>query len=168
MVNLYREHPSLTARFLDGTIEPDPAASNADTTVWLALPPEAAGTQVWEGLRAGTLDATTVRLAAVPLFAYNVHFGDEMSVINSAEGPLVATGIVRRGRFRTFRAWLGENQAANLPELIRRFGAMSCMIEGYSDSLMGIGCSIDQAPHVAESLTSAERNDELIWESGQQ
>ena len=136
--------------------------------MWLALPPQPDGNQVWEGLRAQSVDAVTVRLAAVPLFAYDVHFGDEMSVMQSAEGASVATGIVRRAHTRTFRAWLDPNRPSDLPALSRRFGELGCLVEKYSDSLIGFGCSIEQAPNVAELLTLAEGSGELIWESGQQ
>lgn len=163
----YREHPTPTGHWVDGSLCPYPPALEADTTVWLYML-EDDGMQLWEGLRATSLFDDRVCLAAVPLFAYNLHLGDHVAVVASAEGPLVATGIVSRGNFRTFRASLSEEASANLPDLIRRFGELGCLIEGYSDTLIGFGCTVDQAPAVLEALATAASRDELIWESGEQ
>lgn len=167
MNTVYREHPTPTGHWVDGTLSPYPPALAADTTVWFYLPEEG-GTQYWEGLRATSVSDDRARLAAVPLFAYNLHLGDHVSVIASAEGPLVATGIVSRGSFRTFRAYLGGPGSASLEDLIRRFGEFGCLIEGYSDTLIGFGCTVELAPAVVGLLDAAAGRGELIWESGEQ
>ena len=49
--------------------------------------------QACEGLRAAHREGDDrAQIRAVPLFAHDVNFGDEVSVVPSAEGPLVATG----------------------------------------------------------------------------
>lgn len=167
MTPVHREHPTPTGHWVDGSLCPYPPALEADTTVWFYML-EADGTQLWEGLRATSVADDRICVAAVPLFAYNLHLGDHVTVVASAEGPLVATGIVSRGNFRTFRAWLGEGRSASLTDLIRRFGEFGCLIEGYSDTLIGFGCTVELAPAVVGLLNAAAGRGELIWESGEQ
>ena len=72
--------------------------------MWVALPPDPDGEPVWEGLLAPlTPQPDLAVIAAVPVFAYDLNLGDEVEVVASAEGPLVAVRPVHdAGRF-TFR-----------------------------------------------------------------
>jgi len=162
----YLEHPSLKARFRDGQLTPAPEAEMADTTVWFALPSDG-GPQVWEGLRAATQPDGSFALCAVPLFAYDLNFGDRVSAIASAEGPLVATGVLDDRRHFTFRVALHEG-GVSVQEIVETFGAMGCLIEGWSDSVVGIGCEAASAQSVADKLAHEERAERLAYETGRQ
>lgn len=141
-------------------------ADAADTTVWFALPPED-GRQVWEGLRAATQPDGSFVLCAVPLFAYDPNFGDRVAAIASAEGPLVATEVLSDGGQYTFRVALHEG-GATLPEVVETFGAMGCLIEGWSSALVGLGCTTARAQAVADRLATEERAGHLTYETGRQ
>jgi hypothetical protein len=166
----YKQHPSPTGHLIDGQLVPVPESVAATETVWFALPSEAEEIQVWEGLAAEATEAKDrVKLRAVPLFAYDVNYGDEISVVASAEGPLVATGITKDAGNYTFRAWMREDAGdAALRDVVTVFGALGCLIEGYSDRLIGLSCSPENAQHVADALEGAEQEGRFTYETGRQ
>jgi hypothetical protein len=43
------------------------------------------------------------------MFAYDVNYGDEISVVTSAEGPIVATGVTKNSGNYTFRVWMRQD-----------------------------------------------------------
>ena len=66
-----------------------------------------------------------VRLRAVPMFAYDVNYGDEISVVTSAKGPIVATGVTKNSGNYTFRVWVREDaEDAALRDVVTQFGAL--------------------------------------------
>lgn len=166
MSGKYLEHPSLTGHFRDGQLTPMPEAEMANTTVWFALPPDD-GPQVWEGLRAASQPDGSFVLCAVPLFAYDLNFGDQVAAIASAEGALVATEILDDRRHFTFRVALHDG-GASVQEVVETFGTMGCLIEGWSDSLVGLGCDAATAQSVADRLAHEERAERLAYETGRQ
>ena len=170
MVHQYKEHPSPTGRFVDGQLVPVPGSVSADATVWLALPAESAGVQVWEGLAAhrGTGD-NGVEVRAVPLFAYDVNYGDELSVVASAEGSLVATGVTRDSGNYTFRIWLPASATAGaVQEVVREFGPVGCLIEPYGTRLIGLSSGPGEAQAVADALHAGEESGRFLYETGRQ
>jgi Domain of unknown function (DUF4265) len=164
----YKEHPSPTGRFEAGQLVPVPEASAADTIVWWRLPPEADGIQVWEGLSAQRLTDDRAVVRAVPLFAYDVGYGDEVFVADSAEGGLVVTGVASDHGSYTFRVWLGDGAGDDVRAVVREFGELGCLIEGYSDKLVGLSCGPEQARTVADALHQAEQLGRLTYETGRQ
>lgn len=165
----YKEHPTPTGWLVDGQLAPVPGSVDANVTVWLALPPEPGEPQVWEGLAAyrGTRP-DRVELRAVPLFAYDVNYGDEVTVVASGEGVLVATGISRVAGSHTFRVWLEDGSDEMLRDTVTRFGRMGCLIEGYSDRLLGLSCGPDAASAVAAALNAGEQEGRFVYETGRQ
>lgn len=139
-------------------------------TVWLALPCESDGPQVWEGLAVSRLQRVDrVRVCAIPLIAYDVNYGDELAVVASAEGPLVATGVVTNGGNYTFRVWLsGHTGWDAIREVVTEFGGRGCLVEGYSDRLIGLTCGAAEAPAVADALAAGERQGRFLYETGRQ
>ena len=90
------------------------------------------------------------------MFAYDVNYGDELSVVTSAEGSLVATGITKDAGNYTFRVWTHENAGDDaFRDVVTQFGALGCLIEGYSDRLIGLSCSPVNAHDVADALEMA-------------
>lgn len=140
MAQRYKQHQSPTGHLIAGQLVPVPESVAATETVWLVLPIatrfrlKLRKDRVWEGLAAETTEAKDrVKLRAVPLFAYDVNYGDELSVVTSAEGSLVATGITKDAGNYTFRVWTHENAGGDaFRDVVTRFGALGCLIEGYS------------------------------------
>ena len=86
MTHEYKQHPP-TGQLIDGQLVQVPESVAATETVWFALPIEAEQAQVWEGLAAEVTESKSqVKLRAIPVFAYDVNYGDEISVVTSAEG----------------------------------------------------------------------------------
>jgi hypothetical protein len=105
---------------------------------------------------------------AVPLFAYDVGYGDEVFVADSAEGGLVVTGVASDRGSYTFRVWLGDGAADDVRTVVREFGELGCLIEGYSDKLVGLSCEPGDAQTVADALHRAEQQGRLTYETGRQ
>lgn len=155
---------------------PVPEAVAATETVWLVLPFESRfrlrlrRDRIWEGLAAEATEAKDrVIVRAVPLFAYDVNYGDELSVVASAEGPLVATGIANDAGNYTFRVWMREDAGDDeFRDVVTQFGALGCLIEGYSDRLIGLSCSPINAHDVADALEMAGQAGRFTYETGRQ
>lgn len=163
MENVYREHPSTTGEIRNGQLTPVSEAADADTVVWFALPPEG-GQTLWEGLAAQSTGPDQVILRSIPLFARGLGYGDRVSVIASAEGPLVATAIVEQADHYGFRVWLRDG-SASLTDVVQEYGEIGCFIEGYSDDLVGLSCPSALAQRVADALAAAEQVGRLAYET---
>ena len=176
MVHQYKQHPSPTGHLIGGQLVPVPEAVAATETVWLVLPDEPRfrltlrKDKIWEGLAAEATEAKDrVIVRAVPMFAYDVNYGDELSVVTSAEGPLVATGITKDAGNYTFRVSMREDAGEDeLRDVVNQFGALGCLIEGYSDRLIGLSCSPVNAHDVADALQTAGQEGRFVYETGRQ
>jgi hypothetical protein len=158
------------SRWRDGAFEARVESSNASQSVWFALEPEEPGDVVWEGLLVESIGPERVVVAAVPAFAYDVNLGDEVRVMASAEGALVAVGVVRdAGRF-TFRVWFPEWERSSADERwkdlqvdLERF---ECWFDVYSPQLIAVSVEADDAQAVADFLDHKERAGMLQYETG--
>jgi hypothetical protein len=159
----YKEHPTLTCQLRDGQLVPVPGSLEANVTVWLGLPADSAGEQVWEGLLAYRGESGhRAQTRAVPLFAYDINFGDEVTVTASAEGALVATGVLTVSGNYTFRIWHEDADADALHQLVTEFGEMGCYLEGCTDRLVGLSCGRDISQTVADALMTGEQQGRFI------
>lgn len=164
MEDVYRAHPSPTGEMRDGRLIPLAEAAEADIIAWFALPQENDRT-VWEGLAAQSWGPDEAIIRAIPLFAYGLGYGDRVSVLASAEGPLVATGILEAGDHHAFRIWLKDG-TASLDDVLHEYGEMGCYIEGYSENLVGLSCRSGVAQRIAEALDAANAAGRLEYETG--
>jgi hypothetical protein len=168
----FLEHPSKAARWRDGEFEVYPDAETATQTVWVAVDPAEDGEVAWEGLLAQPSGEGRAVVAAVPVFAYDLNLGDEVEVVTSAEGPLVAVRpLADAGRF-TFRVWFAEWPDLELDERwkdlqveLERFG---CWFDVYSPRLVGVSADPGVAQTVADLLDAGERAGRFIYETGRQ
>jgi hypothetical protein len=81
----------------------------------------------------------------------------------------VATGITNDAGNFTFPAWLREDAGDSaLRDVVTVFGALGCLIEGYSDRLIGLSCRPENAQHVANALEVSEQEGRLTYETGRQ
>jgi hypothetical protein len=169
VANQYREHPTVTCHLVDEQIVPVPETSKANTTVWFGLPREPGRDQVWEGLLAEHREGDDHAIVlAVPLFAYDLSFGDGVAVMPSGEGSLVVAQILSDAGNYTFRIWLEDADPATIRQLATEFGEMGCYVEGYSDQLLGLSCPRDLAQSVADALSAGEEQRRFEYETGRQ
>ncbi|MFI5693506.1 DUF4265 domain-containing protein [Kribbella sp. NPDC051586] len=169
MDHQYKEHPTVTCSLVVGQLVPVPDSLEADVTVWLGLPEHGESGQIWEGLVAKRLAGQDrVEIRAIPMFAYDLNYGDEVAVVASAEGSLVATGISKDSRNYTFRIWLEHGDSDQIRQILTEFGGMGCLVEAYSAKLMALSCPPDAAQAVADALQSGELEGRFVYESGRQ
>jgi hypothetical protein len=165
----YKEHPTLTCHLVDGQLVPVPDSVEANATVWFALPTASGEDQVWEGLAAQRAEGgDRAQIRAVPLFAYDINYGDDVAVMASGEGALVATGMIRDGGRYTFRVWREDADPDALRQVVTEFGQMGCYIEGYSERLVGLSCKQHEAQTVADALLAGEQQGRFVYETGRQ
>jgi hypothetical protein len=166
----YLEHPSKVGRWRDGGFEMLPESAAATETVWFSIEPDENGDRVWEGLLALTPEPGRAVIAAVPVFAYDVHLGDEVEVVASAEGPLVALRPLRDAGRHTFRVLLGDEGLAaptrgwvRLQQDLEPYG---CWFDVHSPRLVAVSAEPDVARSVAEFLADEERAGRWQYETG--
>ena len=165
----YVEHPSRAGRWRDGAFELLPEAEAATETVWISLPPDPDGDPVWEGLLAVTPQPDLAVIAAVPAFAYDLNLGDEVEVVSSAEGPLIAVRPVHdAGRF-TFRVLFpdavdpDDRSWVALQQDLEPFG---CWFDVYSPQLVALSAEPEVAQAVADVLADEQRAGRWVYETG--
>lgn len=163
---IHRRHPSFAGEWDGLELVPSRLAVEADAEVWVALPTEGEAEQVWEALNGRFIRPGIIEIRSVPVLAYGLAFGDRVSVVRSAEGALVATGIHERGSFGTFRLWLGER--AELEEswrpIAEKYAKLGCLVDVYSEKLVAVACPEDRVARIRDTLDSQASESELIWE----
>lgn len=164
----HREHPTPTGVWRGERLVPLEEALGSDLTVWLALEVGGEMGPIWEGLAARRTGPDRAVLRAVPIFAYDINYGDEIRVTASAEGRLVVTGLLQDAGQHTFRVFLAAGASTTLTTLIRSFGPLGCLIEGYSDRLLGLSCGATNAPAVTGHLAALASEGHVEWETGRQ
>ena len=151
----------------DGSqLVPVPESAAATVEVWATTPTDS-GT-LWEALNATIVTEDSARIWAVPMFVHGLHYGDTVSVIASAEGPLVATGIVERGGYATFRVWLGEEECrATWRTVAEAYAQRGCIVDVWSERLLALSCVahlvLDMESHLARESVSQS----FVWESSE-
>lgn len=163
----YRLHPSLVTCWKAGKLEPWPEAAAATETVWFALSEEPDGTRYWEGLNGRFEIDGTVTVLGVPAYAYDLNLGVRVTVLKSAEGPLVATGITQRASNHTFRVLLlaPDDETAWYP-LVQEFAVMGCLVDVLSPRLIAISCPLEAAQSLAVRLEQLQQECGLEYETG--
>ncbi|RFA06569.1 hypothetical protein B7R21_19565 [Subtercola boreus] len=161
----YKQHPSLVATWNGEDLDPLPESAESTLTVWLPLPPDD-GPQTWEGMNAVPVEDGIVELRAVPAYTYGVNFGDHLSTLESAEGPLVCTGIVRKSGQATFRICLPEARTEPWRTVAVRYAQTGCLVDVISERLIALSCSDTAAPAISQSLASDEKAGAFVYENG--
>lgn len=158
----YYEHPSKAARWEGEVLSVLPESEEADTTVWCGLPDD----EGWEGLLAKR-DGDTATICAVPVYAYDLHLGDVVGVMESAEGAPVVAGPVRPGGNITFRARIRDTSATDpWLQLLHRMRPLKCVFDVYSPRLIAISTAEATAQSVAAFLANEEAAGMLDYETG--
>lgn len=159
----YREHPGKPVRLQGEAVA---VLDAGDTTAWFYLDEDG-----WEGLRARRLGPDMARVAAVPVFAYGIALGDEVRVRESAEGAVVATGVVRSAGNRTFRVVFPLQGAPEPDErwrsLLAGLAPHGCWLDVYSPTLVAVSAEPGAAGDVAAYLGAREERGELAFEAAE-
>ena len=142
---------------------------NADEVeVWFATPDDDSDDCVWEAINADRVHNDVVELRAVPALTYGVAYGDRIEVVSSSEGPLVATRILKRGEYATFRIWLGtvDDSVLTWRDIAERFARLGCLIDVYSERLIALAALREASTAVMDALTELAGSSGIEWESG--
>ncbi len=142
-----------------------PPASEEDCTLWVAL--EDAPDE-WEGVLGKRESSETAELVGIPVFAYDLHLGDLVSVLRSAEGADVISGVVAdRGNF-TFRVLFEREsrQGENWRRLMEELEPFGCWFDTWSETLIAISADEPNSQLVADYLTARQARGELTYETG--
>ena len=99
----FEEHPSKAAARRYGGFVVLPDAEAEDCTIWFRLEPDADSDMRWEGLLGRRLSDDRARVCAVPFWVYDLNLGDEVRIVTSAEGALIATESIHDSGNYTFR-----------------------------------------------------------------
>lgn len=166
----FLEHPGTVRRIRERALEEHPDVAAATQTVWVAVYPAGDGEAAWEGLRARPSGEGRAVLVAVPVFAYDLALGDEVEVVATAEGPLVAIRRVRDTGRTTFRVWLPDwpdlERDDRVTELQRELARYGCWFDVWSPNLVAVSADPDVAAAVADHLAEQERAGRFIFEPG--
>lgn len=142
-----------------------PESAAATIEVWATMPWDS-GT-LWEALNATMITDDSARICAVPMFLYGLHYGDTVSVMASAEGPLVVTKIVGRGGYATFRVWLGEEECrATWRNVAETYAERGCVVDVWSERLLALSCDEHRAFDIESHLSRDSVAQSFIWEPG--
>ena len=168
-VTLHVEHPSRVSRWRAGAFEVLPNAVAADTVVWFGVKVAEDGAVTWEGLNAIGLSDARATLVSIPAFAYGVSLGDEVEVVASAEGGLVATGRVGQARARTYRVWLpdwtGDGPDERWRDLQVELEPFGCWFDVFSPRLTAIAVEHSVAHGVEDWLARGEGSGRFEFET---
>ncbi|WP_281449339.1 DUF4265 domain-containing protein [Paenarthrobacter nitroguajacolicus] len=162
----YRQHPSVVAHWLGGSLQPLPEALEAPETLWFALPPEPGAEQMWEGLRGRVETDGTATVLAVPAYLYNINFGDRVNVMRSEENALVATGLNHDALNFTFRVLLNSDEPNAWQPLATELARLGCIVDVMSPRFLAISCSETLSQDVADQLFTLQNNSVLHYETG--
>ncbi|MFF8185975.1 DUF4265 domain-containing protein [Microbacterium sp. NPDC016588] len=146
-------------------LAPVSESAAADIEVWATMPTDS-GT-LWEALNATMITHDSARIWAIPMFLYGLHYGDTVSVIPSAEGPLVVTEIVGRSGYVTFRVWLGEEGCrATWRSVAETYAERGCIVDVWSERLLALSCEEHRALDIQSHLSRESVAQSFIWEPG--
>jgi len=122
----------------------------------------------YEQLWAWKLSENRFEICCIPVFAYDLALGDEVSTRTEGERLYVVDKVVKpSGRF-TFRVWFGDSSTpAVRDEVIERLSALGVLFEWYSQSLLAVdGENQELAQAVADFLKGKEDLQQLNYETG--
>jgi hypothetical protein len=103
----------------------------------------------------------------VPAYAYDLNLGDRVTVVRSAEGPFVATGIAHDAGNNTFRYYLLEpDDGRAWYPLAQKFASIGCLIDVLTPGLTALSCAPESSQPVVDRLALLEEQGVIQYESG--
>jgi hypothetical protein len=167
-VREYEEHPSRVAAWRDGELIALPDAEADDCTVWFGAEEHSGGQVRWEGLLARRVAEDRARICAVAFWLYDLNLGDEVSLVESAEGALVADGVVRDAGTTRFRVIFegAADDDERWRDLMVELEPYGCWFDVRSPGFVAISAPPEHGQAVANHLAEPERRAELRYETG--
>lgn len=164
----FEEHPSRAAAWRAGRFVVLPDAELEDCTVWVGADAGSEGSVTWEGLLARRLSSTTARICAVPFWVYDLNLGDEVALMESADGAPVVTGVAADAGNYTFRVLFADppDGDARWHELMIELEPFDCWFDVRSPGFIAVSAPPTRAQAVADYLSERERRGELQFETG--
>lgn len=166
----HTEHPSKAGAWRAGKPVVLPDAAAADCTVWFGLPPDGTDAIQWEGLLANRLAPDRARLCAIPLFLHGVGLGDEVALMESAEGASVVTAIARRSPNGTLRVGFEDASPTDIrwQGLMRDLEPHRCWFDVFTPKLIAVSVPPDAYGAVWSDLSEREARGELEFDVGRE
>ena len=164
----YEEHSSKASAWREGRFIVLPDAEREDCTVWVGAGADWSRSVRWEGLLAVRLSCNRARVCAVPFWVYDVNLGDEVALMESAEGAPVVTGVVVDGGNYTFRVRFAgaADDDVRWRELMVELEPFDCWFDVRSPAFVAMSAPAAHARAVADYLDDRERRGELLFETG--
>jgi uncharacterized protein DUF4265 len=159
----YEEHPSRASGVRGDELVVHPDAAASDCTVWFAYEAEH-----WEGLLAVRVCSDRVRLSGVPYWVRDLNLGDEVRVVESADGAIVAEERVHDSTNYTFRVVFDGADADDdrWRRLMSDLTSLDCWFDVRTPGFLAISVAAEDAHAVADYLAARERSEELHYETG--
>lgn len=137
--------------------------------MWFGVDVADDGEATWEGLNAIRLSDARATLVSIPALAYGVNLRDEVEVVVSAEGGVVATRRLGDARTRTFRVWFPEWAGSGSDErwlqLQIELEPFGCWFDVYAPRLTSIAVEDSSAHSVEDWLADGERSGRFEFET---
>jgi hypothetical protein len=164
----YEVHPSKASAWREGRFIVLPDAEREDCTVWVGVEADSSQSVKWEGLLARRLGADRARICAVPFWVYDLNLGDEVTLMDSAEGAPVVTGVVLDGGNYTFRVRFehAADDDVRWRGLMVELEPFDCWFDVRSPGFLAVSAPPAHAQAVADHLDDRERRGDLLFETG--
>lgn len=118
---------------------------------------------VWEQLWCKKISNDHFMICCIPFFAKDLSLGDE---VETDANNMVKSVIKPSGQY-TFRVWFGDSKDPNIRNtIIKELVQTDCSIEWYSENLLAISCSEQNAQRIADFLFEKQNNGEIFYDTG--
>jgi hypothetical protein len=102
-------------------------------------------------------------ICCIPFFAKDLSLGDE---VETDENYRIKAVIKPSGHY-TYRVWFGESNEPNIRDtLVEELEQKGCLLEWYSNNLLAISCSEQDAQMIADILFEKQNNGLIFYETG--
>ena len=167
-VDKFVEHPSLAGAWDGSEFHVHPNARDADSDVWFVVPPDAGDPEdaprTWEALRTKKVAADLHEICASPVFLEGVAFGDQFTTMTMADGIILPTTLVRASGMASGQVWIGENHNERWLPLAVALAAVGCVVDVYSEKLMGMSWPAAASDSVADVVNSEAGAGQISWQ----
>jgi hypothetical protein len=125
-------------------------------------------TRNWEQLWCKQLAPNRFELCCIPFFVRDLALGDEVETEPEEGRHYTIQRVVKPSGHWTFRVWFGNSSQPNaLGEVLAEIHQLGCLMEFYSENLLGVSApSISHAQALTELLSGKEQLGHLEYETG--
>jgi Domain of unknown function (DUF4265) len=164
------EHPNKCVVWRGEVLETYPDAVDADTTVWCFTGEEESGATLWEGLVAHRISDDSARIAAVPVFTYELSLGDEVFVVVGDDARIEAVGIRDDSDNYTFRITISDDRATDVTagvgvdSLVTDLRRFPCVFDVFSHELLSVSVSWEDVDELMVFLDEGAASGRFAYE----